>query len=221
MAGSDDVSQNLDILAQVPGDMLGRDEKTWARIAGGTIGHVLASNGPGLLPSWQPLGAGGGGQVMSGVTELTVSASLHATKGMFLDPVVPLTVSGAIIRFNATSGGSYKAMLVKLAGTTLDAIMATSPVLSGFPTATRREFFDFGANVALTPGTVYAVLHVRTDNTSTTASGAWASIDEVSVGPWAAAFGLVFMDSINPAVGNTFTKTQQDQVFAVNFLYRA
>lgn len=221
MPGPPDVSQNLDILGQVPGDMLGRDETTWARIAGGPAGNSLVSNGPDKLPSWQPLGGGAGGQVMTNLSELAVSGSAHASKGMYFDPTIALTISGGLVRFDATSGASYKLMLVRLTGTTLAEVLAESSVLSGFATGTRREPFDFGGTVGLTPGTEYALVHVRTDSTPTTASGAWVTGTLIPVGPWSPAFGFVFMDTIAPAVSDTFTKTEQSQVFVINFLYRA
>lgn len=50
MVQSNDVSQNLDIVAQVPGDMLGRAVDGWARIPAASLGWALHAQGPGLVP---------------------------------------------------------------------------------------------------------------------------------------------------------------------------
>ena len=50
MPGSNDVSQNLDIIGQVPGDMLGRAADGWARIPAANLGKQLHAQGPDLVP---------------------------------------------------------------------------------------------------------------------------------------------------------------------------
>ena len=53
MAARSDVSKNLDVLAQTPGDMLVRGPKFWTFISAGTPGQVLTSQGPDAIPTWE------------------------------------------------------------------------------------------------------------------------------------------------------------------------
>lgn len=62
------VSESLDSIAQVPGDMIFRNNETWVRIPGGNPGQVLQYNGTIAVPSW--VDGGGGG--MSNYTPPTV-----------------------------------------------------------------------------------------------------------------------------------------------------
>lgn len=53
------VTLSLDQLADDPGDILVRDGNEWIGLAPGAADEVLTSQGPGLLPQWTPLAAGG------------------------------------------------------------------------------------------------------------------------------------------------------------------
>ena len=52
MAAANDVSQNLDIIAQLPGDMLARGVDGWERLAGAP-GFIIVSNGPTEAPEFK------------------------------------------------------------------------------------------------------------------------------------------------------------------------
>lgn len=53
MAYRVDVSQSLDSIAQLEGQLLVRGESLWMALDPGALGLVLTSNGPSLPPSWQ------------------------------------------------------------------------------------------------------------------------------------------------------------------------
>jgi len=53
MAARSDVSKNLDVLAQTPGDMLVRGPEFWTFISAGTPGQVLTSQGADAIPTWE------------------------------------------------------------------------------------------------------------------------------------------------------------------------
>ena len=52
MGAANDVSQNLDIIGQVPGDMLGRGADVWERLSG-PAGYMIISNGPSAAPQFK------------------------------------------------------------------------------------------------------------------------------------------------------------------------
>lgn len=54
MAMRQDVSDSLDAIAQLPGDMLYRASGLWAPVHAGTPGHLLQSQGPDAAPEWVP-----------------------------------------------------------------------------------------------------------------------------------------------------------------------
>ncbi len=60
MAAVQDISETLDVLAQTVGSVLARAGDRWRSLAPGIPGDVLTSQGPGVLPSYQPAAGGGG-----------------------------------------------------------------------------------------------------------------------------------------------------------------
>jgi len=54
------VSESLDAIAQLQGEMLVRSDGLWVPIVPGQPGHVLTTQGLGSLPTWEPQSGGGG-----------------------------------------------------------------------------------------------------------------------------------------------------------------
>lgn len=61
MTARRDASEGLDLLAQLPGQMLVRGADYWQPLPWGTNGQVLTSKGPNETPEWTAGGGGGGG----------------------------------------------------------------------------------------------------------------------------------------------------------------
>lgn len=51
----EDLSETLDIIAQLPGSLIVRAELLWTSLPPGPAGYVLTSRGPGLTPEYQPI----------------------------------------------------------------------------------------------------------------------------------------------------------------------
>jgi hypothetical protein len=45
---------DVDAAGALPGDMFVFEAGVWRKLAAGTAGYVLTSNGPGQIPTWQP-----------------------------------------------------------------------------------------------------------------------------------------------------------------------
>lgn len=59
MTAVQDVSESLDVIAQVPGQMLFRGQNWWLPIDVGTPGYVLTYTSDNQPPTWQPASSGG------------------------------------------------------------------------------------------------------------------------------------------------------------------
>lgn len=96
------------LMGSAEGDLLVRGSTAWQALAAGTLGNVLTSGGPGVVPSWQPASGGGGGgrmlfdlpamPAMSGFTQVNISGTISVTesagKAFTLKNTSPPTDSG-------------------------------------------------------------------------------------------------------------------------------
>lgn len=114
MATKIKVTESLDSIAQVPGDLLFRSVDGWERIPGGNAGEVLTSNGQELAPSWEPA-SGGGGTVTAqrwrvNITANNGGASITLAEMLFYDNslnIIPTT--GGTPSASSNFSGSFDA----------------------------------------------------------------------------------------------------------------
>lgn len=106
------VSTNLDILGQVPGDMLARGPEDWTRIPGAALGSVLTSQGPNELPAWKA--AGSQVRLVKSTTQSAPASAITVINwnsagfddDAFWDAGTPgrITVPAGVARINLTGG---------------------------------------------------------------------------------------------------------------------
>ena len=93
---------------------------TPTRLAAGTSGNVLTSNGPGAAPSWQPASGGGGGGALTKIAQVVVSGSSTTSITFSSIPgtyttlkLIGYGVSSAVaddgvgVQFNGDTGANY------------------------------------------------------------------------------------------------------------------
>lgn len=109
-------SVNFDALAftsQAQGDILYRAGSSWARLAAGTSGHFLKTQGTGANPTWAA--AGGGSLTFLNSTDISsaatfnftaVDASAYDSYRMVLQSVTPATDAVDVQFRTSTDGGS-------------------------------------------------------------------------------------------------------------------
>jgi len=109
MGLAQDISKNLDVLGQVPGDTLYRGQTMWQRTPVGTPGQVLALLGTPPAPAWVP----GQGPYM--VAETTAVANVIDIQGLDFSSVrgvtldwnsLQVSVNGASLRLQFYISGS-------------------------------------------------------------------------------------------------------------------
>lgn len=214
-----DVSHNLDIIGQTPGDLLARGTDGWEPVHGGDAGKVLTSQGPNQPPAWTAGGGGGGSRAMSVLPGGSASASAYATKGIFFDPLLPITAFGLIADFDQYAAGTYFATLASLSGNNIGTILAQSSPQTGQSGAGVRRWFPFPSSVYCTPGTEYALMLTRSDQGGTYALPLLSPTITIPPAPVSATFGYVRIATTAPAAGQASGRTVSAAVFTCNWLY--
>lgn len=114
MATKIKVTESLDSIAQVPGDLLIRGSDGWERIPGGDAGKVLTSNGQDSLPTWETP-SGGGGTVTAqrwrvNITDNNGGASITLAEMMFFDNSLnAIPTTGGTPSASSNYSGSFDA----------------------------------------------------------------------------------------------------------------
>lgn len=84
--------------AQAQGDVLYHNGTTWARLAAGTSGHFLKTNGAAANPSWAAAGGatGAGGDQVFYENSLTVTTSYSISSGKSAMSTGPITINSGV-----------------------------------------------------------------------------------------------------------------------------
>jgi len=162
-----DVSKNLDIIGQMPGDILARGPINWTRVAGGTVGQVLTSQGPDVPPAWEPSAGGGGSANYSPMQHGSTAGASTATQGYSFFPLENMEISGAVCTYDELSGADYVASVVEIVSNALGSVLAQSSAFTGTQNGLVRRSFSFASAAALSAGTEYALIFTRTDGADT------------------------------------------------------
>jgi hypothetical protein len=85
--------------------------------------------------------------------------SAHNFKGILFSPVVPVHIRGLLPHWSATAGHNYEVELLAVDTTTskVNSVLA-STTLNAVPAGEQYLLADFGGEISLSPGTVYAIL---------------------------------------------------------------
>lgn len=118
VAAVNDLSDTLDLLGSVTGDVLVRGPERWQSTEPATAGQVLTSGQPGAAPGWQNLPGGPG--LWQQVVDVTLTAALalgayhqvsvpSSAQELEFDIHVPATASGTVLamKFNASTLSNY------------------------------------------------------------------------------------------------------------------
>ncbi|HET98798.1 MAG TPA: hypothetical protein ENH89_00190 [Aurantimonas coralicida] len=119
MAGIQDISESLDVLAQTVGSVLVRAVDRWRAPPPGTVGQVLTNVGPDDPPVWADAGGGGGvSQVTLPATPIIpdgtknaydIDVSIYATLDVSLDGIGFASSDTPWLRFSTDGGISFRA----------------------------------------------------------------------------------------------------------------
>lgn len=220
MATVKEISNELDAIAQLPGQMMIRGETLWIPVSAGSPGQVLQADPSPTFASWIDPSFPKGGLAITDINRLRTDTSPHATKGWFTvasrdTRILAFEVSGDWI-----SGATYFATIGTIVGNQLKTIEAQTSVWTAPSSAFDRVPFEFSSPVLLSAGTQYCFLVTRSDSTPTAVlqlSGALNTL-EVSF-PHKGAISWVYFDSTNPQV-NDFSAAQGfDNPPTVNLIY--
>lgn len=171
--------------------------------AGVASGDVLTYDGA----QWEPATPAAGGSSFAGADNTLggASASLFATKGAVVVPFRDIQIAGVWFNIAEVNTGIYRAGIYTLdAGTTITAVLGTTATQTATATATVRRYFPFASPLTLVAGTRYALVHTRTDATTTTSSGLSAGTLDAKGVPIQGTASFLTLASVAPAIGNTF-----------------
>lgn len=213
-----DVSQNLDVIGQKPGDILARGISAWTRVPGSTAGRVLTSQGPTLPPVWAaPAGVGGLG-AMTAIVNRANSGGATATKGWVFIPLIDMSVSALIIDHTEVNGATYKGTIFTTDGDDVDTVLAQTAEITGTANAAKRQALEFASPVPLTKGVEVVACTTRTDGTGTTVyTVAFDNAPKYPVAPTTGEFEIS-MASADPAATETFSRGSSGTPFCVNLI---
>lgn len=118
VAALQDLSDTLDILGALAGDIIGRGPELWQHVRPTDVGQVLTSQGPGVLPAFQAAAGGGGGWTELEDTTLTSSLSIGErmnvdipgnAKQVQIDIYIPFHATGyrPVIQMNDVGASEY------------------------------------------------------------------------------------------------------------------
>ncbi len=166
MAAANDVSQNLDIIAQAPGDILVRGPTAWTRVPAAEAGRILTAQGPAALPEWRAnppfvrLLKTTGQLVLGGQETVLTWASIDEDDGGWFDPAEPtlITVPSPVSRILIAAGarsddvttGEFAVFIRRVGATkvamnqTLTDGAATTEVFSFFQNTSPGDRFEVG-----------------------------------------------------------------------------
>lgn len=221
MSVRNEVSAELDIIAQTPGSLMGRAEDWWEPVTPTGLYQVPAIMDLNGKPVFMPQGPEIGGHQYGAIQKTNTSVSGSASKGWYTEITIPITITHAIPQVEEVFNGQYKCVLCRLSGTTIAEILATSDSFTASATATNRRLFTFANPPVLAAGTRICLLHVRTDSTTTTSSGLWGGTEVASTSiPRGVDLGFIRFASNDPAVNDVANASATTGPFSLDIVYK-
>lgn len=200
-----DAQQTLNAISTTPGAMLVRTATQWQALLPGTAGDVLTTQGPGALPGWlTPTSSGGGGADTIAMNFTNGNSGTgFATKGSLIVPTTDILLAALWFHVDEVVGGNYIVSVVELTSFTIATVLAqTSPIAATAAQSIMRRFV-LSSTATLEAGKRYAVLHTRTDASTTTSSGLYSGTNDPYPAPLAWQNTFVREASKLPSVGDT------------------
>lgn len=165
MAVLEDISADLDLLGGTrPGNLMMRGTSLWEALVPGSAGQVLTSNGPDNEASYQP---GAGVAAASWTSQQGTdgqSATAAASKGLMIQPTVPIIIYAVGTTGALTSGHSYRVQILDMGtGVIVQSIKAISQSYT-MPTPNLGFFsLNFIVPPTLTPDRRWYISCARVD----------------------------------------------------------
>lgn len=143
MAARQDLSNTLDILGALAGDVLGRGPELWERMRPTAPGQMLTSNLPGELPTWQSVGSQAGMWVQIDDTTLAVALAVGAAHSV----VVPVPFKELEVQFQTETGQQNIQPVIRINNNVADTFQTqVNSTVSGGPlltlSYTANKYFD-------------------------------------------------------------------------------
>lgn len=214
-----DVSQNLDIIGQTPGDTMARAAEGWEAVAGGETGQVLTSQGPDQKPTWAGAAGGGGSKAFTSIELSAKNTGANSARGWVFTPLLPLSISHAVVSHTEINTATYKVVIFTTTGNTVNAVVAATPIFTGTANGDRTRLFTFDNPVPLVAGTEYVIVAVRTDAAPTTGYGMFFQINAAEPVPCAFRAQSVEFATVDPLPTQTFIRGTVNAILCVNIVY--
>lgn len=216
------VSESLDVLSQIDGTILARQNGLWVPVEPSAPDQLLISNATGEPPSYVSPGSRSGGHGYSAFVPTAERSTNEAAKGFFFIPMTPMTIDAMLPRYTQVSGKSYKCELWSWDRTKLLEKLDESPVMVATFSGVARRPFTMQTRPALTAGYDYVTLFVRTSDTGTTSNHLFYQNTTGSLGlPIYDYMGFVAFASVAPAVNDTPAEKTFFEPGNIDLLYRA
>lgn len=219
LADRDEVSSQVDLLARNFGDMLLRGTDLWERLAPGTPGDLLTTQGPGQLPIWSPPVASPFTFISTSLNGQTQSTSLQAAKGLMFTPYNRILLEEFWIHAVEVSGAVYRLGVYSVTANTITGILSQSPPYIPSHTGWAIQPFNLPTRLDIAPGTKIAILHRRLDATDTTPCGICVEPGGIYVCPTSDEPWHTVVPKKNPGPGDTVPNSGQSSFYCLNFAY--
>lgn len=175
MASKLDVSNSLDTIAQMTGDIVVRYSDAWGALHPGPAGTVLTSNGDSLAPSYKPSGVTPGGR-FSGFFPgggTSTPTSNRATRATMFQAEAPSLVEGMAIWINdGTNDARYQGRIVKIeepvSPPVITEVLGVTAEIETLDANPRQYTALFPSLVTLEEGAWYVAAAARVDAAPTT-----------------------------------------------------
>lgn len=216
-----EISAELDIIAQTPGSLMGRGEEYWEPITPGALYQVPAVITPGGAPVMTSPGPEIGGHSVTAMARTTENTGATAAKGIHFEPFRDMQVVSIIPSFNSVNAAVYKCQLWRWDGNKLLELITESPTQSYVGAFFFRRQYPLNELVTLTAGTKYVALFVRTDATDATNNKCFSSGETGNGGyPSNDAIGWAQWAKKAPAVNDVVASTGFQVPFCIDLIYK-
>lgn len=201
-----EISAELDIIAQTPGSMMARGQDYWEPLVPGSLYQVPAVITPGGIPVMTSPGPEIGGHGVSNMQRTTVNTGTAAGKGFYGELQQDIRVTNLIPSFDGIFGEDYKVEIWRYDGTKIVEKMDESDTQNWQSTAFGRRRFLMNDQPILSAGTQYAFIFLRTSATGASTNGLYLTVDKSAGGlPFNDIFGFMSFAQTSLAVNDTPT----------------
>lgn len=166
-----DVSDSLNIIGQVNGDLMIRRAGLWSVVPLGDPGEVLTCTGDDRLIDWAPGGGAGGAPYQAFAEVGNVSGSAFATKGNVFECTEDVPISGIMAAAYGVNAKNVRYTLCTFNALAVDAVLESVDQVSAAIATYQQLQCSFAATYTIPAGKRFAVLATYLSGTGTTPMG--------------------------------------------------